>query len=156
MEKIKEARRQKDEHYVLDLCDKILDIKSLRQHRFDFLVGDTNSRGSAVRLPVDAYYDKLKLVIEYRERQHTDDEKRRNLIPKNGLLLVEISYSDFNHDKQKRIIRSEKYDMGIIKKILSREKISLSNEIKDYGNDPFFVKKAEESKAFLESNGFPL
>jgi hypothetical protein len=27
--------------------------------------------------------------------------------------------------------------------------------VKDYGNDPFFVKKAEESKAFLEKHGFP-
>ncbi|NOS92149.1 MAG: hypothetical protein HOP30_09520 [Cyclobacteriaceae bacterium] len=26
---------------------------------------------------------------------------------------------------------------------------------KDYGNAPFFVKKAKESKAFLEKNGFP-
>lgn len=26
---------------------------------------------------------------------------------------------------------------------------------KDYGNDPFFVKKAEESKIFLEKHGFP-
>lgn len=27
--------------------------------------------------------------------------------------------------------------------------------VRDYGNDPFFVKKAEDSKAFLEKNGFP-
>ncbi|MBT1700810.1 hypothetical protein KK083_28220 [Fulvivirgaceae bacterium PWU4] len=27
--------------------------------------------------------------------------------------------------------------------------------VRDYGNDPFFVKKAEKSKAFLEKNGFP-
>lgn len=27
--------------------------------------------------------------------------------------------------------------------------------VKDYGNDPFFVKKANEAKAFLEKNGFP-
>lgn len=26
---------------------------------------------------------------------------------------------------------------------------------KDYGNDPFFVKKAADSKAFLEKHGFP-
>jgi hypothetical protein len=28
-------------------------------------------------------------------------------------------------------------------------------KIKDYGNDPFFVKKGAESKVFLEKNGFP-
>jgi len=30
-----------------------------------------------------------------------------------------------------------------------------SVKVKDYGNDPFFVKKAEESKTFLEQHGFP-
>ena len=30
-----------------------------------------------------------------------------------------------------------------------------NRKVKDYGNDPFFVKKAEESKAFLEKHGFP-
>lgn len=30
-----------------------------------------------------------------------------------------------------------------------------TNKVKDYGNDPFFVKKAEESRAFLEKHGFP-
>ena len=28
-------------------------------------------------------------------------------------------------------------------------------DVKSYGNDPFFVKKAQESKAFLEMHGFP-
>lgn len=30
-----------------------------------------------------------------------------------------------------------------------------SSKVKDYGNDPFFVKKTEESKAFLKKHGFP-
>ena len=30
-----------------------------------------------------------------------------------------------------------------------------SSKTMDYGNDPFFVKKAEESKAFLDKHGFP-
>lgn len=134
---------KKDEHYVLDICDKILNQTSSRQHKFDFLVGDTNSSGIAARLPVDAYYEKLKLVVEYRERQHTEsvtffdkpnritvsgvhrgeqrkiyDERRRKLIPKNGLTLIEISYTDFNYDSQKRIVRNEKLDIEIIKKLL--------------------------------------
>jgi hypothetical protein len=133
----------KDEHYVLDICDKVLRQTSSRQHKFDFLFGDTNSNGTAAKLPVDAYYDKLKLVIEYRERQHTEsvtffdkpdrmtvsgvhrgeqrkiyDERRRKLIPKNGLKLIEISYTDFNHDNQKRIIRNEKQDTEVIREFL--------------------------------------
>jgi hypothetical protein len=31
----------------------------------------------------------------------------------------------------------------------------VSHKVKEYGNDPFFVKKAKKSKEFLESNGFP-
>jgi hypothetical protein len=34
-------------------------------------------------------------------------------------------------------------------------KAKVDAKVKDYGNDPFFVKKAEESKAFLEKHGFP-
>lgn len=31
----------------------------------------------------------------------------------------------------------------------------ISKKVKDYGNDPFFIKKANASQAFLEKNGFP-
>ena len=133
----------KDEHYVLDLCDKVLVLTCSRQHRFDFLLGDTNLQGTATRLPVDGYYEQLKLAIEYRERQHTEavnffdkpdrltisgvhrgeqrkiyDERRRDVIPKHGIALIEFSYSDFKHDRQKRIIRDQKQDVEIVRKKL--------------------------------------
>jgi len=128
----------KDEHYVLDLCDKVLNCNSSRQHKFDFLLGDTNKK-----LPVDAYYEKLNLVIEYRERQHTEsvtffdkpnhmtvsgvhrgeqrkiyDERRRIILPKHNIDLIEISYLVFNHDNQKRIIRDKEYDLEVVSKLL--------------------------------------
>ena len=31
----------------------------------------------------------------------------------------------------------------------------VSDKVRNYGNDPFFVKKAKESRAFLEKHGFP-
>ncbi|WP_153795882.1 hypothetical protein [Foetidibacter luteolus] len=34
-------------------------------------------------------------------------------------------------------------------------KAVISEKVQDYGNDPFFVKKARESKLFLEKHGFP-
>lgn len=37
----------------------------------------------------------------------------------------------------------------------TKSKAIVSDKVKDYGNDPFFVKKAKESKAFLEKHGFP-
>jgi hypothetical protein len=133
----------KDEHYVLDLCDNVLGLICSRQHRFDFLLGDINLKGVATKLPVDGYYEGIKLAIEYRERQHSEavmffdkpdritisgvhrgeqrkiyDERRRDVLPKNGITLIEFSYSDFNHDKQKRIIRDQKHDEDVVKKLL--------------------------------------
>jgi hypothetical protein len=133
----------KDEHYVLDLCDKVLGLTSSRQHRFHFLLGDTNLKGTATRLPVDGYYEEHKLAIEYRERQHTEavnffdkpdrmtisgvhrgeqrkiyDKRRRDILPKHGITLIEFSYSDFNHDRQKRIIRDQEHDLEIVRKQL--------------------------------------
>ena len=31
----------------------------------------------------------------------------------------------------------------------------INSEMKDYGNDPYFIKKNQESQAFLKKNGFP-
>lgn len=135
----------KDEHYVLDLCDKVLGIISYRQHKFDFLLGDPNKRGVTAKLPVDSYYEDLNLVVEYRERQHTEsvnffdkpnkmtvsgvhrgeqrkiyDERRREILPKHKIDLIEISYTEFNYDRQKRIIRNPKNDVEIVKQKLQK------------------------------------
>ncbi len=32
---------------------------------------------------------------------------------------------------------------------------TISNEVKDHGNDPFFIKKNKKAKAFIQKNGFP-
>jgi len=32
---------------------------------------------------------------------------------------------------------------------------TISNEVKDHGNDPYFVKKNTQAKAFINKNGFP-
>ena len=123
-----EQNIKKDEHYVLFLCDKVLGRKSLRQYKFDFLRGDEGKKGIRAKLPVDAYYEELNLVIEYKEKQHTEvvsiferntisgvnrteqrkiyDERRREVLPKYGITLIEISYFDFNYNSDKRIIRN--------------------------------------------------
>lgn len=44
--------------------------------------------------------------------------------------------------------------MAANKKIVSKS-VVVSDKVKDYGNDPFFVKKAKNSKIFLEKHGFP-
>jgi len=123
----------RDEAYILNICDEILNVKGMRQHRFDFLRGD-----SGTKLPVDIYYPSLKLVIEYREKQHTEevqffdkritsfgmtrgeqrkkyDELRRTEIPKNRLNLLEFDYSEFGHTKGKRLLRNREDDEKIIR-----------------------------------------
>lgn len=60
------GRMDSDEYYVIELCNEVLGLKASQQHRFDFLVGD-----SGTKLPVDAYYEDLNLVVEYLESQHT-------------------------------------------------------------------------------------
>lgn len=133
-----QPRKERDEDYVINLCDKILGLKASRQHRFDFLVGDTGAN-----LPVDAYYPTLNLVIEYREQQHTEsvkfwnkttasgisrdeqrakyDQRRRDILPKHGIKLVEISYSDLKHGSNKRLLRNEECDREVIDKFLKSE-----------------------------------
>lgn len=145
-------RKDSDEFYVIDLCDEVLGAKASRQHKFDFLRGDgTPGR----QLPVDAYYPELNLVVEYRERQHTEsvalfdrkatvsgvsrgeqrriyDKRRRDVLPKHGIRLVEISYSDLKHDSRKRLVRDRKNDLAEIRRILqsdgSKSKISSVSE----------------------------
>ncbi len=36
-----------------------------------------------------------------------------------------------------------------------RSKATVSEKVRDYSNDPYVVKKAKESKAFLDQHGFP-
>ena len=70
---MRHMRARSDESYVIDLCDRVLRLKGKRQYRFDFLRGDPEKGGSCVRLPVDAYYEKLNLVIEYRETRQSKE-----------------------------------------------------------------------------------
>jgi len=105
--------RSRDGHYVLDLCDEALGLRAAREHRFPWLLGDPGKTGGRVRLPVDGYYEPLKLVIEYREPQHEQpgpahwnrstisgprddqrrsyDERRDVEIPAHGLRLLVIT-----------------------------------------------------------------
>jgi len=38
---------------------------------------------------------------------------------------------------------------------ISKDTIQVDINMKDYGNQPYFVKKANKSKIFLDKNGFP-
>jgi hypothetical protein len=131
------SRKDSDEHYVLDLCNIALGKTGLRQHKFDFLLGDANSQGKQAKLPVDNYYPELNLVIEYKEQQHTKpnthfdkpdlftlsgvhlgeqrpiyDQRRLEVLPQHGIQVIEISYSDFMFDRKDKIVRNDVRNWG--------------------------------------------
>ncbi len=131
------ARIHSDECYVLDLCDEILGMNSVRQHRFPFLVGDPNSAGRCTRLPVDAWYEPINLVIEFNEKQHTEpvnhfdkrmtlsginrgeqrllyDDRKRTVLPQKGIQVIVLSYRDFAHNSRKQVLRSRDEDLKFI------------------------------------------
>jgi hypothetical protein len=110
-----------DQAYIIDLCDDLLGLTARREHRFDFLRGDPGRNGVGRMLPVDAYYPSLALVIEYHEIQHRRptphfdkpdrltvsgvhrglqralyDQRRREILPRQGIGLLEISSDSFS------------------------------------------------------------
>ena len=124
----RQARSDSDEAWVIGLCDDILGMQAMRQHRFPFLLGDPGPSGRRASLPVDAYYPALKLVVEYHERQHTEkvgffdkrmtvsgmhrgeqrrryDELRRTLLHAHGYRLQIFAYTDFPHNRAGRLMR---------------------------------------------------
>ena len=140
-------RLNSDETYVIGLCDKVLSLKADRHKRFDFLMGDLHKDGKTkTMLPVDAYYEELQLVVEYKEiqnfrplavRNEEDedeedtntvtreelrrlyDERRVKVLPKHDISLVVISYSDFVYNDKNKIIRIEENDLEIVQKALA-------------------------------------
>jgi hypothetical protein len=124
----------------------VLSLEAKRQHRFDFLRGD-----SGRTLPVDAYYEigaDRKLVIEYREMQHSEaiaffdkrltcsgcnraeqrrlyDELRRKVLPQHDIRLIELEYSMFQHTGRKRLKRDTAKDEAVIRERLSEFLFSL-------------------------------
>lgn len=132
-----------DENYIIDLCDEILGHAASRQHRFDFLLGDPGKSGRRTRLPVDAYYQRLELVIEYHERQHTEavpifdrrqtisgvsrgeqrkiyDQRRQKVLPMHGITCLILDVGEFAHTRRRRLTRDRSADCEIIKRRLSR------------------------------------
>ena len=128
------SRANSDEHYVIGLCNEVLKREASQQHCFDFLLGDTGKK-----LPVDAYYEDLNLVIEYYESQHMEstpffdnkitvsgvsrreqrclyDERRRVELPKHGIKIMILHYSDFGTTK--RLKRNKEHDIEVVKKKL--------------------------------------
>ena len=79
-------------------------------------------------------------MLEYYERQHTEsvkhfnkntisgvtrdkqrkiyDERRKKVLPENGIDLVVLSYTDFKHNIQKRLVRDRNADIEVVRQKL--------------------------------------
>ncbi len=126
-------QRDRDEIYVVDLCDELFKVAASRQHRFDWLTGDPGKDGRRRSLPVDAYYESLHLVVEYREQQHdrpvaffdkpdrltvsgvhrgeqreSYDRRRDELIPQHGLRLWVVQPDDVAGNSRGRLARRDR------------------------------------------------
>ncbi len=136
VKKYNRSREDSDEYYVIGLCDEVLGHKAVHQATFDFLKDD-NGTG----LKVDAYYEPLRLVVEYLEIQHFKkgmfgnkycpaskmhrdeqralyDQRRRDILPKHGIKLVEMPYYEFAFNQKWRLLRNRDEDIVVVKRLL--------------------------------------
>lgn len=126
-----------DEYYLVALCDNLLGQQASRKHTFDSLVGNLHKRGKGrTKLPVDAYYEDLKLVVEFykttedlanldEEEQarisqikYYDDLKKKAVLKKE-LSFVTINYTSFKTDQNHKLIRDTTSDKQILTKALA-------------------------------------
>jgi diadenosine tetraphosphate (Ap4A) HIT family hydrolase len=135
-------RTGSDEKYILDLVAEILAEPDYRwQHRFPTLLGDPGQDGRRRPLPVDGYFPRHKLIVEYWEVQHSApvpimdeamsvsgvsrghqrrlyDERRRAWARANGLHLVILDYRGFETDAQDRLRRDPEADREAVARAL--------------------------------------
>lgn len=135
-------RTESDEKYILDLVAEILAEPDYRwQHRFPTLLGDPDSEGTRRPLPVDGYFPRHKLIVEYWERQHSApvpimdegptvsgisrghqrrayDQRRQSWAEANHLKLVILDYRGFDTDSLGRLLRSPQRDREIVSSAL--------------------------------------
>lgn len=149
-------RADSDEAYIVSLCDEALGLTGSPQHTFDFLRGDSRDQRLGRRLPVDVYYPELSLVVEYRERQHTQpvpffdkpdrltvsgvdrgrqreiyDQRRRETLPQHGIRLVELSCQQFAATPNGMLLRHRPDDLATIRRLLQLEAIARQSEQRD-------------------------
>ncbi|WP_146112262.1 hypothetical protein [Arthrobacter sp. MYb222] len=133
----------RDEFYVLELCNRVLGSAGENQKTFPWLMGDPSLKNHArKKLPVDGFWEEHDLVVEYHEKQHSEpvpffdsritstgmprgeqrkiyDARKARQIPENGKMLGIINYRDFDHQKGK-IVRNPEHDFQVAADLLEK------------------------------------
>jgi len=120
-----------DEFYLVNLCDELLKEKASRKHTFDTLVGKLHKKGKGrTKLPLDAYYEELKLVIEFFEKKNTDessereaqrkfyDQRKKDVLEKKEIHLIDVNYALFECNENDRLVRNKESDCRVLKDLL--------------------------------------
>lgn len=138
------GNRRRDEAYALELCDQVIGTLSVREAKFEWLLGDPGKNGRRRQLPVDAYWPDQGLVIEFWESQHESpapffdkpdqltvsgvprgvqralyDQRRLELIPQHDLSLVVIRKSDLECTQSGRLTHARLKDLATIRRMLA-------------------------------------
>lgn len=138
------AKTINDEAYIMNICDELLLQTSVRQFTFENLLGDYHKDGeSRTALPLDAYYEEKKLVIELINKRSPapkkgiDKGKRRTVsgvnrqeqrlkyqlrkqefLKKEEINLVEFDYASFEVDEDLQLVRDENKVKTVLHKLL--------------------------------------
>lgn len=130
------GRETSDEAYASGSCDEILSQRGQRQARVDWPPGDPGRGGRTHTLPVDGFWPRHALVVEYRELQHERtvllfdkldrltvsgvrrgrqralyDQRRDEQIPAHNVRLVVIKPADLAADRRERLLRDRTHDL---------------------------------------------
>lgn len=132
-----------DQNYIIELCDEVLKMKASREHTFDFLRGDPSPTfPQGKKLPVDAFYISINLVIEFEESHHSKPVKifdkvnvitvsgvnrveqrikyvelRKKILPKQNINLMFFQFDEFEL-KGKRLKKNKESDIETIRRKL--------------------------------------
>ena len=82
------------------------------------------------KLPLDAYYENSKLVVEFFEKKETDenaereaqrkfyDQRKKLVLDKKKIELIDVNYALFECDENDRLVRNKLNDSLVLKGVL--------------------------------------
>lgn len=138
-------RSIQDDDYLIALCDEILNKTSKKQFTFDDLRGDYHKdKITRTKLPLDAYYSDLSLVIEVvnkksiapkngrdksqkltvsgvtrEEQRKIYQERKRTFLEDKNIKVFEINFALFDTNEQNRLVRNQENDTALLKDLLN-------------------------------------
>ena len=131
-------RVDSDEIYVVDLISEIMDENYKGQMKFDSLLGDPGKSGQKRKLPVDAYFPKANLIVEYLEKQHFEsvnvmdrrmtisgvcrgeqrklyDLRKEKWATDNQIRFMVVTYIELAHKSNGRLKKDKNFDLAVLK-----------------------------------------